>query len=71
MSKLAQNKTGLGLAYEICVQNADKLLLAIMKFKEPLRSLKASMTGSLQKQVNSQIKLPSFPILFLWSALIP
>ena len=24
MSKLAQNKTGLGLAYEICVQNADK-----------------------------------------------
>ena len=40
MSELAEKKTGLALAYEICIQNADKPPLSYHEIKKILDQFK-------------------------------
>ena len=49
MSKLAQDKTGLGLAYEICVQNADKPPLSYHEIQRTLAQFEGKHDWVLTK----------------------
>ncbi|MDA9676059.1 cytidylyltransferase [Pseudomonadota bacterium] len=61
MSKLAQDKTGLGLAYEICVQNADKPPLSYHEIQRTLAQFEGKHDWVLTKAGKFTDKAALFP----------
>jgi hypothetical protein len=71
MSELAEKKTGLGLAYEICIQNADKPPLSYHEIETTLDQFSHGQEWVLTKAGNLQIKPHSSPTLYSLLVLIP
>jgi phosphopantetheine adenylyltransferase len=61
MSKLAQDKTGLGLVYEICVQNAEKPPLSYHEIQRTLSQFKGKHDWVLTKAGKFTDKAALFP----------
>ena len=61
MSKLAQDKTGLGLVYEICVQNADKPPLSYHEIQRILSQFEGKHDWVLTKAGKFTDKAALFP----------
>ena len=61
MSELAEKKTGLGLAYEICIQNADKPPLSYHEIKKILDQFKHGHEWVLTKAGKFTDKASLFP----------
>ena len=61
MSELAEKKTGLGLAYEICIQNADKPPLSYHEIKKTLNQFNNGHEWVLTKAGKFTDKAALFP----------
>ena len=61
MSELAEKKTGLGLAYEICIQNADKPPLSYHEIEQTLNQFKDEHEWVLTKAGKFTDKAALFP----------
>ena len=61
MSKLAQSKTGLGLVYEICIQNADKPPLSYHEIERTLSQFDGHQDWVLTKAGKFSDKAALFP----------
>jgi hypothetical protein len=69
MSELAEKKTGLGLAYEICIQNADKPPLSYHEIEKTLSQFDNEHEWVLTKAGKFTDKAALFPKLsiYYWS----